>query len=239
MSATLADGAEMPKVLIVDDDSHIREVVRFALAKDGFETTEAGDGVAALEVFEATCPDLVILDITMPEMDGTDVCRHLRGISAVPVIFLSSRDEEVDRIVGLELGADDYVSKPFSPRELVARVRAVLRRARATSPAGAPVPTRLEHGLVRLDLEGYQAFWGETALDLTRTEFEILLTLTRRPGRVFSRDVLMDEAYPGHRVVSDRTIDSHVRRLRAKLREAGGDPIETVHGRGYKLGDAT
>jgi two-component system OmpR family response regulator len=167
------------------------------------------------------------------------ICASEAG-RATPIIFLSSKDDEIDRIVGLELGGDDYLSKPFSPRELVARVRAILRRS-ATGPAAPAVPSapRLRHGRLALDTEQYKAVWDAQELTLTLTEFGILRTLLTRPGRVCRRDQLMDQAYELHKVVSDRTIDSHVRRVRAKFAALGVDPIETVHGIGYKLGPCT
>jgi two-component system OmpR family response regulator len=228
----------MPKVLVVDDDRHIRDVVSFALRKEGFAVVEAGDGAAALACAEREKPDLLVLDILMPEMDGTEVCRQLRAASAVPIIFLSSKDDEIDRIVGLELGGDDYVTKPFSPRELVARVKAVLRRRAAPVPAeavGDPPHQVLRRGRLALDLDAHVATWDGVAIDLTATEFAMLRTLAERPGKVFTRENLMERAYDDRRYVSDRTIDSHVRRIRAKLAAAGGAPIETVHGVGYKL----
>lgn len=227
----------MPTILVVDDDPHIRDVICFALKKDGFQTVEAENGEHALQQFRETQPDLVVLDIVMPELDGTEVCKTLRRSSTTPIIFLSSRDDEVDRIVGLELGGDDYVTKPFSPRELVARVRAVLRRGkkerRDTAASGGPW---LEHGRLRLDLDRYAACWQDQEVVLTLTEFGILRTLLNHPGKVCNRDQLMDGGYPDYRVVSDRTIDSHVRRLRAKFKAVGADPIETLHGIGYRLG---
>jgi two-component system, OmpR family, response regulator len=229
-----------PLVLIVDDDAHIRDVVRFALQKDGFRTVEAADGRSALSSVEAHKPSLIVLDIMMPEMDGTEVCRRVRACSTTPIIFLSSRDEEVDRIVGLELGGDDYVSKPFSPRELVARVRAVLRRASgvqkpSTENASVKAPRSLARGPLRLDLDAYRVYWNEQEIVLTLTEFGIVRTLLGYPGKVFSRDELMNGAYDESTVVSDRTIDSHVRRVRQKLEKVGGDPIRTVFGVGYQL----
>ena len=228
----------MPRILIVDDDPHIREVIRFALRKEGYETDEAGDGAEALRAFDQTNPVLVILDILMPEMDGTEVCRTLRSRSRVPIIFLSSRDEEIDRILGLELGGDDYVTKPFSPRELVARARAVLRRATEAASASreAGESRRLRHGKCVLDLDTFSASWGGRAVVLTVTEFGLLRAMLAHPGKVYTRDQLMERAYPGETTVSGRTIDSHVRRIRKKFLEAGGDPIETVHGLGYKVG---
>ncbi len=232
----------MSRVLIVDDDPAIREVVRIALTQAGFVTAEAADGAAALAQIGASTPgagpDLVILDVMLPEMDGTDVCRLVRRHSTVPILFLSSRDSEVDRVVGLEIGGDDYLAKPFSPRELVARVRALLRRATPPqqTPTGAPTPEALTHGRLRLDTETLRVTWDGQDVPLTATELGVLRTLMARPGRVFSRDELMDRAYASERVVSDRTIDSHVRRVRAKFAAVGAAPIETLAVFGYRLG---
>ena len=229
----------MQKILVVDDDPGIREVVCFALQKAGYATVIAADGEQALARFAAEAPALVVLDILMPELDGVEVCRRLRADPrgrTTPIVFLSSKDDEIDRIVGLEVGGDDYLAKPFSPRELVARVRAILRRVSAPPEKTAPP---LKHGRLALDAERYQARWDGRELVLTLTEFGILRTLLRRPGRVCTRDALMNEAYELHKIVSDRTIDSHVRRVRAKLAAVGADPIETVHGIGYKLGPCT
>jgi len=227
----------MPKILLVDDDPHIRDVVRFALGRDGFAVVEAEDGRQGLALAESETPDLIILDVMMPEMDGTELCRRLRQSSSrVPIIFLSSRDDEIDRILGLEMGGDDYVAKPFSPRELVARVKAVLRRGEAPVPA-APVSSDIRHHRLRLDPEGVRAFWDQDELTLTATEFGLLRTLAERPGKVFSRDALMDGAYGLGHFVSDRTVDSHIRRIRAKFLAVGAEPVETVFGLGYKLSD--
>lgn len=226
-------------VLIVDDDSHIRDVIRFALLKEGFATAEAADGKQALALIEKQPPALMVLDIMMPEMDGIELCRVVRARSRLPIIFLSSRDDEIDRIVGLELGGDDYMSKPFSPRELVARVRAVLRRA-APSPAQAEDPSKREprllvRGPLQVDLDAFAVRWNGQAIVLTVTEFGILRTLLRHPGKVFTRDELMTGAYDDSTVVSDRTIDSHVRRVRQKFEQVRADPIRTVFGVGYQL----
>ena len=231
----------MSRVLIVDDDPAIREVIRIALSQAGFTTAEAADGAAALAQIGVGArdagPDLVILDVMLPEMDGTDVCRAVRRHSTVPILFLSSRDSEVDRVVELEIGGDDYLTKPFSPRELVARVRALLRRiAPLQLPADAPTPAALSHGRLRLDTETLRVTWDERDVPLTATELGVLRTLMARPGRVFSRDELMDRAYASERVVSDRTIDSHVRRVRAKFAAVGAAPIETLAAFGYRLG---
>jgi two-component system OmpR family response regulator len=225
----------MTKILLIDDDLGIRDVVRFALAREGFAVIEAEDGASGLRLAEKEAPVLIVLDIMMPELDGTEVCRRLRRTSRVPIIFLSSRDEEIDRVLGLELGGDDYVSKPFSPRELVARVKAVLRRMGAEKPH--PEHAELHHGKLRLDLEGFRAFWTESEIVLTVTEFALLRTLAERPGKVFSRDALMNGAYALDHYVSDRTVDSHIRRIRAKFQSVGGVAVETVHGLGYKLAD--
>ena len=227
----------MNRILVVDDDPHIREVVQFALDKEGFDTLEAGDGAQALERFAADRPDLIVLDITMPELDGTEVCRRIRQTSRTPIIFLSSRDDEIDRVLGLELGGDDYITKPFSPRELVARVKAVLRRledAKAPRDEGTAI---MQQGRLSLNLDDFTGSWDDTQIVLTLTEFGIIRTLMQRPGKVYSRDDLMSSAYELSRIVSDRTIDSHVRRVRKKFADIGADPVETVHGIGYKLGD--
>jgi two-component system OmpR family response regulator len=226
-----------PPILVVDDDPHIREVVRFALAREGFTVAEAADGAEALRAFDALHPRLVVLDVLMPELDGTEVCRSLRRRSAVPIVFLTSKDDEVDRVVGLELGGDDYVTKPFSPRELVARVKAVLRRAEgAKAPPEATGERLLRHGRLQLDLDRFHALWDGREVVLTVTEFGLLRTLLAFPGKVYTRDELMERAYAEETVVSGRTIDSHVRRLRAKFAALGAEPVETVHGLGYRVG---
>ena len=223
-------------ILIVDDDPHILEVIAFALGRAGFATASAKDGLAALARHADARPDLVILDINLPEMDGLDVCREIRRTSAVPILFLSSRDEEIDRIVGLEIGGDDYVSKPFSPRELVARAKAILKRTQ-----GAPLPgveNTLTAGGVTLWPDQHLARFGAQDIALTATEFRILKALIARPQHVRARQALIDIAYDAGIHVSDRTVDSHVRHIRAKFQDAGCESvIETVHGVGYKLGD--
>ncbi len=228
--------ASMARLLVVDDDPHLREVLRYALARDGHEVREARDGAEALRMVAQEAPDLVVLDIVMPGMDGLEACRELRKTSAVPIVFLSSRDEELDRVLGLEMGGDDYLAKPFSTRELCARVKAVLRRAR---PAPTAEPREcLTHGRLRLDTGEHRVTVGQAEVVLTVTEFSLLRVLMSRPGRAFTRDELTDRAYGDGYHLADRTLDSHVRRIRAKLREQGLDPIETVHGLGYRLGAA-
>jgi len=224
----------MAEILVVDDDGHIREVVRFALERAGHTVREAPDGRAALAAVRQRMPDLVVLDIVMPEEDGLQTCRQLRQHSRVPIIFVSSRDDELDRVLGLELGGDDYVSKPFSPRELVARVGAVLRRLQPMA-SGATAGSQLASGALRLDLDKHRCGVGGTEVILTVTEFELLRVLMSAPGRVFERTQLITQAYGGDHHVTERTVDSHVRRLRKKLADHGVDPIETVYGVGYRL----
>ena len=220
------------RILVVDDDPRLREVVRYALSREGFEIDEAGDGHAALAACEAKLPDLVVLDVVMPELDGIEVCRRIRQRSKVPILFLSSRGEEVDRVLGLELGGDDYVTKPFSPRELVSRVKAVLRRSSEEPETSTGT---LQLGDVRLDPHEVRVFAGKTELELTATEFRLLQVLMTKPGRVYTRDELMTRGYEGTHFVSGRTLDSHIRRIRKKFKDTGRDPIETVHGMGFRM----
>ena len=222
-------------ILIADDDPHIREVLTFALEKAGFRVEAAHHGKEALEKTAHHTFDLIVLDINMPEMDGLEVCKKLRKTSEIPILFLSSRDEEIDRIIGLEIGGDDYLTKPFSPRELVARVQAILKRT-TPKPASAAAERWLQKGALKADTESYTAFWHNSAIALTATEFMLLITLLERPEKVFRREDLMDGAYQGINV-SDRTIDSHIHRIRQKFESIGAPTIiETVHSIGYKLG---
>jgi two-component system OmpR family response regulator len=228
----------MPRtILVADDDPHIRQLIVFALAKAGLDAIEAEDGEAALAAVAAHSPDLIVLDINMPRMDGIEVCRRLRAAGDLPILFLSSRDDELDRVLGIELGADDYVTKPFSPREVVARVMAILRRVAAHPPAAQTVTGTLRHGRLTLDPEGWRAKWDDAEVPLTVTEFGILRTLTAMPSKIFSRDAIIDRLHGPGFAVTDRTIDSHVRNLRAKFARAGaGDVIETRSGVGYRIG---
>jgi two-component system OmpR family response regulator len=222
-------------ILVVDDDPHIRDVVRFAFEKTGMAISIAQDGKEALRQFDRNVHELIVLDIGMPEMDGLEVCRQIRKTSDTPILFLSARDEEIDRVLGLEIGGDDYVTKPFSPRELVARVNAILRRTRST-PAPA-VAKAISHGGLAIDPDARTANFLDTPVSLTALEFSILRTLLARPGFVFTRELILDAAYAGNIHVADRTIDSHVRNIRAKMASAGCESvIETVHGVGFKLG---
>lgn len=222
-------------ILIVDDDPHIREVLIFALEKAGMLVLSTGDGRQAIEVFNRSAPDLIVLDISMPEIDGFEVCRQIRKSSDIPIVFLSSRDEEIDKIVGLEIGGDDYVTKPFSPRELVARVNVILKRQQRNISTAPSI--QFSKGHVILDPERYTASYQERTIHLTATEFMLLAALFRSPEKIFTRNQLMDHAYDDAVAVSDRTIDSHIRRIRSKF--AAYDcytVIETSHGIGYKLG---
>ena len=222
------------RILVVEDDPHIREIIRFALTRAGMEAFEARNGAEALHKAQALAPDLIVLDIGLPEMDGLEVCRQIRRKAETPILFLSARDEEIDRILGLDLGADDYVSKPFSPRELVARVNAILKRVRA---APAPEPSAISRGALKVSPEAHEARFADTDLCLTALEFAIVKTLLARPQMVFSREKILDAAYPGTVHVADRTIDSHIRNIRAKFANLGCDSaVDTVHGVGFRIG---
>ncbi|MBC9034321.1 response regulator transcription factor [Sphingomonas sp. JC676] len=229
----------MPRtILVVDDDPHIRQLLLFALDKAGLDTIEAEDGEAALALAERHHPDLVILDINMPRMDGLEVCRRLRAAGETPILFLSSRDDEIDRVLGIELGADDYVVKPFSPREVVARSMAILRRTASRPPAVDENRPAIRQGRLTLDLDGWHASWDDEIVQLTVSEFTILRTLASTPGKVFSRDAIIDRLHGPGFAITDRTIDSHIRNLRGKFTALGGlDVIETRSGIGYRLGN--
>lgn len=220
-----------PNILIVDDDPHIRDVVRIAAEAQGMRTIEAANGQAGVTEFGRTNVDLIILDIGMPKMDGFEVCRAIRQSSNVPILFLTARDEEVERVLGFELGADDFVPKPFSPRELMLRVKAILAR-------GKPRADTTEwHGDLMLDQTRHQAELNGQPLPLTATEFALLYTLLRNSGQIFDRNRLIDSAYGGNAHLSGRTVDSHIRNIRAKAAGLGcHDMIETVHGVGVRLG---
>lgn len=232
----------MAHVLIADDEPHIREVLRYALVRAGHTVAEAADGREALALVLAAQPpfDCLLLDIVMPEEDGLEVCRRLRATHDIPIIFLSSRDDELDRILGLEMGADDYVTKPFSPREVVTRLKVVLRRTLRGSLGGAtssaaPPQVAVHRGPLRLEPDTHRCYWENRELVLTVSEFELLRVLLGAPGRVFSRDALTDQAFGPDHHITDRTIDSHIRRLRRKFALLDADPVETVYGVGYRL----
>lgn len=228
--------AEMStRILVVDDEPDLRELVRLNLAAEGFAVETAGGGREALERIRRAAPDLVVLDLMMPDLSGNDVCRQLRADPAtaeLPVVMLTAKADEVDRVVGFELGADDYVAKPFSPRELVLRVKAVLRR-RAPAATAAP---GFEHGALRIEPDRHRCFVEGREVELTAKEFKLLTTLMRRPGRVLTRERLLDEVWGSEITVTMRTIDTHLKRLREKLGPAG-DLIETVRGVGYRFAE--
>ncbi len=217
----------MKKVLVVDDEPKLAAIARDYLVAAGFDVVVAGDGPHGLALARKERPDLIVLDLMLPGMDGLDVCREIRRESNVPIVMLTARIEETDKLIGLELGADDYLTKPFSPRELVARVRVILRRA-----AGGDPPELIRAGELMLDRARYQAALAGRTMDLTPTEFEILATLAGQPGRIFSRDQLLNAAHGVSFDGYERAIDWHIRNLRRKL-EAEAHII-TVHGVGYK-----
>jgi len=224
----------MPKVLLIEDEMQIVRLVRAYLEQAGFQVSVARDGEEGLRRVRQEQPDLVVLDLMLPKMDGLDVCRAIRKSSNMPIIMLTARAEEVDKLVGLELGADDYVTKPFSPRELVARARAVLRRASAATAE----PTELVRaGGLEIDPATHMVMVDGAPVELTPTEFDLLLTLARHPGRVYTRAQLLEgvlgDAYEGY----ERTIDAHIKNLRRKIEPDSRQPryIQTVYGVGYKL----
>jgi len=216
------------KILIVDDEPQIVEICRDYLKAAGYDIVTASNGSKGLTLARREKPDLIVLDLMMPEMDGLDVCREIRRESNVPIIMLTARVEETDKLIGLELGADDYITKPFSPRELVARVRVVLRRA-----ANTPDNEIIRAGEVELDRAHYEVHLPDKTVSLTSTEFEILATLMSQPGRIFSRAQLLTATHGITFESLERAIDSHVRNLRHKLEPA--ELIVTVHGVGYKF----
>ncbi len=224
-------------VLIVEDDPHTVEVVRLYLRRDNHIVLTASDGISGLRLFRETRPDLVVLDLMLPGIDGLEVCRELRKESDVPIVMLTARVDEEDRVAGLELGADDYVSKPFSPRELAARIRAVLRRT--TLDASERGPSSLTYDGILLDTTQRTASCAGKPLKLTPTEFRLLTLLVREPSKTFTRDQIIDRVFGYDFEGFDRTVDSHVYSLRRKLDAATGERryIHTVYGVGYRLGD--
>lgn len=228
------------RVLVVDDEQHIADVVEYSLKENGLDVALAADGNAALAAFEKIRPDLVVLDLNLPGISGLDLFREFRRQRPdIAVIMLTTRSDEIDRVVGLELGADDYVTKPFSPRELVARVKTILRRA-ARTPATPVAESTLIFGPLILDCEAFSLTYFGAPLTLTRAEFKLMECLAKHPSHVYTRDLLMDRIYDDGHAVADRSIDAYIKRLRKKFAEVrpGADPIETVHGLGYKLNHA-
>ncbi|OYY69371.1 response regulator transcription factor [Sphingomonas sp. 28-63-12] len=230
-------------IALVDDDRNILTSVSIALQAEGFLTRVYSDGETALKALIDNPPDLAIFDIKMPRMDGLELLRRLREKSVMPVIFLTSKDDELDEALGLAMGADDYIAKPFSQRLLIARIRAILRRAELAQPAAPgeePVPTEiLERGRLAMDPARHRVTWEGKPVTLTVTEFLILETLAQRPGIVKTRNQLMDAAYQDDIYVDDRTIDSHIKRVRRKFRQVAPefDAIETLYGAGYRFSE--
>ncbi len=227
-----------PTILLVDDEDSVRKVLAFPLEKDGYTVVQASDGEEALREFAATDVDLVVLDIMLPRLDGLEVCRRLRATSTVPIIMLTARDDELDKVIGLELGADDYITKPFSIREFRSRVRALLRRAKAPHVAG-DAGERIEHEGLTIDVPRRSVEVQGRPVQLTYVEFELLRTLASQPGRVFSRRMLLEALWKSADYRDPRTIDVHVRHLREKLEPEPRTPefILTVRGVGYRFRD--
>ncbi len=220
------------RILIVEDEPALAELLEDYLKAAGFQTTSLYEGNGVVESVRSDPPDLMLLDLMLPGKDGLDICREVRAFSDLPIIMVTARVEEIDRLLGLELGADDYICKPYSPREVVLRVKAILRRLHSTARADADPNSGLT-----LDEERYSAVLNGVALELTPVEFRLLKTFSRQSGRVFSRAQLLDKLYTDQRVVSDRTVDTHVKNLRKKLNDVLPDEeiIRSVYGVGYKL----
>ena len=223
----------MTRVLVVEDEESYSDALAYMLRKEGYEVAIAADGHSALTEFDRFGADIVLLDLMLPGLPGTEVCRQIRQTSSVPVIMVSAKDDEVDKVVGLELGADDYVTKPYSPRELVARIRAVLRRGQEPDAA----PSALEAGPVRMDVERHVVTVDGQAQRLPLKEFELLEMFLRNPGRVLTRGQLIDRVWGSDYVGDTKTLDVHVKRLRAKIEPDPSEPryLVTVRGLGYKL----
>jgi DNA-binding response OmpR family regulator len=226
---------DSPTILLVDDEDAIQKLLSFPLQKDGYRVIEARDGEAALRRFDEEKVDLVVLDLALPKLDGLEVCRRLRAHSAVPIIMLTARDEEIDKVIGLEIGADDYITKPFSIREFRSRVRALLRRATLTPAASAG--EALEVGPLRVDRARRRIEVDDHAPEFTYVEFELVRILAEHPGRVFSRAELLEKIWGSSQYRDPRTVDVHVRHIREKIERDPGKPelILTVRGVGYRL----
>ena len=242
----IAPGERQRSVALVDDDRNILTTLSIALQAEGYATRVYSDGEAALKALTENPPDLAVFDIKMPRMDGMELLRRLRATSDLPVIFLTSKDQEQDEEAGLAMGADDYIAKPFSQRLLLARIRAILRRAAPeretdpeSEPAGATEGQLIERGRLRMDPSRHRVTWQGKQVSLTVTEFLILEALAQRPGVIKSRNQLMDAAYPDDVFVDDRTVDSHIKRLRRKFRAVDSEfeAIETLYGAGYSFAD--
>jgi two-component system, OmpR family, response regulator RegX3 len=224
----------MTRVLVVEDEESYSDALTYLLAKEGFDVAVASSGPAALEEFDRSGADIVLLDLMLPGLPGTEVCRRIRAVSSVPVIMVSAKSDEVDKVVGLELGADDYVTKPYSPRELVARIRAVLRRG---NEAGEDLPASLDAGPVRMDVERHVVTVRGQDVAMPLKEFELLELLLRNVGRVLTRGQLIDRVWGSNYVGDTKTLDVHIKRLRAKVEPDPANPVHlvTVRGLGYKF----
>jgi DNA-binding response OmpR family regulator len=239
-SVASADGAEGYRALVVDDETALAEVIASYLAREGFEVHVAVDGTAALSMAREVDPDLVVLDIGLPGVDGVEVCRQLRLFSDAYVIMLTARDTEIDTVVGLSVGADDYVTKPFSPRELMARIRAMLRRPRHVRTASTDSTTTQPRvfGALSIDIDGREVHLDGVPVTLTRTEFDVLAALSSRPGAVLSRRQLLEAVWSDSWIGNDNIVDVHVGHLRRKLGDNPAEPryVNTVRGVGYRMG---
>ncbi len=230
----------MPRLLLVEDERSIAEGLKVGLEAEGFQVAWARDGGEAVSAWERTQPDLIVLDLMLPGMSGTEVCRTIRARSDVPILMLTARDAEVDRVVGLEIGADDYMTKPFSTRELVARIRAILRRSTGTLGAGSTVEAPVEAHGVRVDRARHEVNVDGRPVDLPPKEFDLLATLVEHAGRVLTRNQLIDEVWGSDYFGDTKTLDVHIRRLRGRIEDDPREPvrIQTVRGVGYRFSDA-
>ncbi len=225
----------MTKILIVEDESSLAEPLSFLLRKEGFETVIAEDGLKAVELFTSQHPDLILLDLMLPGISGTEVCKRIRGVSMVPMIMLTAKDDEVDKVVGLELGADDYVTKPYSGRELVARIKAVLRRGADLALTGED--NVLQVANIKMDVDQHKVWLDGQLMPMPLKEFELLCELMRNAGRVMSRSQLIDHIWGSDYVGDTKTLDVHIKRLRSKFEKDQANPelIQTIRGLGYKM----
>ncbi len=224
-------------ILIVEDEPAIAETIEYALESEGFRTLLAGTGEDGLALWQKESPDFIILDVGLPDQTGFEVCRQIRRSSSVPILFLTARETEIDRVVGLEMGGDDYVVKPFSPRELTARVKAILRRSRGAADSDSDTGKLIENGRITLSRERYEACLDGRNLDLSRYEFGMLEVFLRSPERVYTRDQLMERVWDEPEAALDRTVDAHIKTLRKKLHEIDPqfDPVKTHRGIGYSF----
>jgi len=230
---------QTPRILLVDDEQSVQELLSYSLRKDGYEVVQAADGKEAIELFDGSEFDLVVLDVMMPRMDGLECCRRLRAVSQVPIIMLTAKSGEDDKIAGLELGADDYMTKPFSVREFRSRIKALLRRSSMSREAAGEQAGVIEEGELRIDPLKRAVTVGGEPVDLTFVEFEILLAMAGSPGRVWSRDQLLGQVWGGSDYRDPRTVDVHIRHLREKIEAEAGSPeyLLTVRGVGYRFRD--